>query len=138
MKTHLRSPSRLLTTTDRTALIDLGGYTHELFAGDADSTTIPFPGEALLLIAGGLVEQTEGLPAGLIALVEMNQVKFHRMAFAPTTIFVDIAIHGYRPTPSGSRRLWQMTWTVSSAVGDHVSADITMLGQTIGGADTSP
>lgn len=128
MSLYLRSPERLLTAKERDDLIAAGGYVHELFQSSKSNLEPPFPGEALLLFAGGLVEQTAGLPAGLIALVEISSVTFATLAIPPVTIFVQINIDDPTPTPGGSKVIWPMTWTLCSESGEHLSARIKMLG----------
>jgi hypothetical protein len=128
MSMVLMSPERVLTVTDRENLISLGGYIHNLFQVSEQNPIPPFPGEALLLIAGGLVEQTPDLPAGLIALVEISSITFPTMAIPPLSIFVHITIESAIPTPSGSKVIWPMTWSVRSTSGEHLRAEIKMLG----------
>jgi len=128
MTTELRSPERTLTATDRDQLVTIGGYVHALFQASDHNPEPPFPGEALLLFAGGLVEQTPDLPAGLIALVEMTEITFPTMAVPPLSIFVQITIKDPIPTPSGTKIIWPMTWSVQSTSGEHLRAEIKMLG----------
>jgi len=128
MAMELRSPERALTATDRDQLVSAGGYVHELFAVSDQNPEPPFPGEALLLFAGGLVEQTPDLPAGLIALVEITGITFLTLAVPPLSIFVQITIEDSIPTPSGTKLIWPMTWSVQSVLGEHLRAEIKMLG----------
>ena len=128
MSIELRSPTRVLTVTDRDELVTIGGYVHELFFVSDQNPEPPFPCEALLLFAGGLVEQTHDLPAGLIALVEISAMTFPIMAVPPLSIFVHITIEDAIPTPSGTKVIWPMTWSVKSNSGEHLSAEVKMLG----------
>ncbi len=128
MTMELRSPERTLTVADRDQLVTTGGYVHELFQVSDQNPEPPFPGEALLLFAGGLVEQTPDLPAGLIALIEMTEITFPTMAIPPLSVFVQIMIKDPIPTPSGTKVIWPMTWSVQSTSGEHLRAEIKMLG----------
>lgn len=124
----LNSPERLLTVYDRDRLIKDAGYIHELFGPSTLNPEPPFPAEALLLFAGGLVEQTVGLPEGIIALVEISQVTFGSMAVPPVAVHVELTIADPIPTPSGTKVIWPMTWVMLSENGDHFTATVKMLG----------
>ena len=124
----LRSPERTLNLSERDELIRSGGYTHELFQVTSSNPTPPFPGEALLLFAGGLVEQTVGLPEGIIAMVEVTQVTFPAMAIPPVTVHVDLTIDDPIPTPSGTKVIWPMHWIMCSDEATYLTADVKMLG----------
>ena len=128
MPVVLNSPERLLTVSDRDQLIKDAGYIHELFKPSDVNPEPPFPGEALLLFAGGLVEQTAGLPEGILALVEISTVTFGSMAVPPLTVHVELTIEDPIPTPSGTKVIWPMTWVMLSENGDHFTASIKMLG----------
>jgi hypothetical protein len=128
MPVVLKSPERLLTVSDRDRLIKDAGYIHELFKPSDVNPEPPFPGEALLLFAGGLVEQTVGLPEGIIALVEISTVTFGSMAIPPLTVHVELTIEDPIPTPSGTKVIWPMTWVMLSENGDLFTASIKMLG----------
>jgi hypothetical protein len=125
---ELISPVRELTVAERDQLISVGGYVHELFEPSSENPNPPFPGEALLLFAGGLVEQSADLPAGLIALVEMSEIIFPKMAVPPLKVHVEITIEEPVPTPSGTKVIWPMTWSLQSESGEHLRAEIKMLG----------
>lgn len=128
MVVELKSPERVLTVEERNDLVATGGYVHELFEPSDTNPVPPFPGEALLLFAGGLVEQTPDLPEGLIALVEMSSVTFSALAIPPVTVFVHVTIADPIPTPSGTKVIWPMTWSLRSESGEHLRAEIKMLG----------
>lgn len=128
MGLKLHSPERLLTARDRDQLVATGGYVHHLFQPTEQNPAPPFPGEALLLYSGGLVEQTVGLPEGLIALVEMTDISFPTMAIPPISVHVEITFGVPVPTPSGTKVIWPMIWSLCSERGEHVRAHIKMLG----------
>jgi len=123
----ITSPPRQLSDDDLEAFVERGGYVHPLFSQAGQRR--PFPGQALLLVAGGLVEQTEGLPSGIIALIEFSRVTFQAMAFPPIEVFVTIDVHEPTGTRRGDRIVWPMTWRVESADALHVTAEVRMLGQ---------
>lgn len=124
----LRSPERTLSLSERDELIQTGGYTHELFQVTDSNPAPPFPGEALLLFAGGLVEQTVGLPNGIIAMVEITRVTFPSMAIPPVTVRVEMTIDEPIPTPSGTKVIWPMHWVMRSDEATYLTADVKMLG----------
>jgi acyl dehydratase len=114
-----------LTVEDLELLVDVGGYVHPLFTHPTEST--PFPGQALLLVCGGLVEQTPGLPSDILALVELTQVRFLSMATPPLSVRVRLDLHEARPTSRPDRVLHPMTWTWVSATNEHLTAEVLML-----------
>lgn len=128
MPAILRSPDKTLTLSERDELIRTGGYTHELFHVTDSNPTPPFPGEALLLFAGGLVEQTVGLPGGIIAMVEVTSVTFPAMAIPPVTVRVEMTIDEPIPTPSGTKVIWPMRWVMCSDEATYLTANVKMLG----------
>lgn len=121
----IHSPWRELTVEDLKVLVDVGGYVHPLFENPDDRT--PFPGQALLLISGGLVEQTDGLPENIIALVELTDVRFLSMVTPPTAVRVLLDLHPIRPTSRPDRVLHPMTWTLVSQEAEHLRAEVVML-----------
>lgn len=125
MPPPLLSPWRELTLEDLRTLITVGGYVHPLF--EAPDNQTPFPGQALLLISGGLVEQTTGLPGNIIALTELSQVRFLAMVTPPKRVRVQIDVHPMRPTSRPDRILQPMTWTLISSDAEHLRADVVML-----------
>src|SRR5688500_15585695 len=79
------SPSRKLDDKLLRKLVDLGGDTHPLFTNPefAKRTPIgrtPFPGEAVLLLMGGLLEQSGKFDETTIALVGFDEVSFRAPA----------------------------------------------------------
>ena len=66
-------------------LVDTGGYVHPLFAPgpgtEEPARAVPLPGQGVLLLMGGLVEQSGALDDA-VALVELRRVRFHRMLTA--------------------------------------------------------
>lgn len=124
---RLFSPDRELTAQDLHTCVTMGGYVHPLF-NDPEASA-PFPGQALLLFCGGLVEQTVGLPDDIIALVELSQVRFLEMVRPPATVRVQVDLHPRQATSRGDRVLCPMTWTLVSDEAEHLTADVLMLGR---------
>lgn len=98
-------------------LVRLGGYTHPLFHpvdnGVGGGPAVPMPGQGVLLLMGGLVEQS-GLLDDAIALVELRSVRFLAMVRSGVTLGVRIA-EVERSTTSSGKTLQVFRWT---AVGD--------------------
>lgn len=108
------SPSRAVTTEDHAELVNRGGYTHPLFtdAAFAASTAIgrsPLPGQAVLLLMGGLVEQTSRFDETVIALVGFDEVRFREPAFPGDVLRVEVTVSS-KQERSGERGLMRMRW----------------------------
>lgn len=103
-------------------LVKRGGYTHPLFhpspAEQAEGGSPPLPGQAVLLLAGGLLEQSGALDRA-VALVELREVRFLRMVRAGDVIHVVLVPGDRRATRSG-RLLRDDCWTVLAAGGQPV------------------
>ena len=110
-----RSATRVLDAGLVDSLVGLGGYTHPLFTDPAYLATTPFermpvPGEAVLLLMGGLVEGTGRLDETTIALLRFDAVAFEAPAFVDDTIHVDVTVLGKEPSASGRRGVLVMQW----------------------------
>ena len=118
-------------------LIGRGGYTHPLFqrvpGGDADGP--PLPGQAVVLLLGGLVEQS-GLLDDAIALLELRRARFHRMVKAGTTLRVRIERVASRVTSRGTQVV-DFRWTGIDADDEPVAeVEAVMLMNGTGREDT--
>ena len=105
----------MLTDADVETLITVGGYTHPLFTDPAFLAASPFdrrpvPGEGILLIMGGLAEQTERFDETTIALVGMDDVRFIGAAFAGDAIHVQIAVVEKQVVSDGRKGMLTMRW----------------------------
>jgi acyl dehydratase len=92
---HAVSPARFLDPADAGTVIGLGGYTHPLFTDPAHLASSPFatrpwPGQALLLVMGGLAEQTGLYDGWAVALLGFESVSFAAPACDGDTVTVEI------------------------------------------------
>ena len=96
-------------------LVRLGGYVHPLFtdakfAAASPLGASPFPGEAVLLIMGGLVESTGKFDESTIALLGFEEARFAAPAIAGDEIRVVVTVEGKELTPSKSKGILVMDW----------------------------
>ena len=127
MSDHSAEGNSVLITVDLIdTLVTAGGYTHHLFA-DADSSDgRPLPGQAVLLLMGGLVEQS-GLVLDAIALLEIGRVQFHKMVRAGSSLDVEVVAGAQKRTSTG-KVLQNYTWIAPDETGDSVAeAEVLML-----------
>ena len=107
-------------------LIGLGGYTHRLFQGDGAREDPPLPGQAVLLLMGGLVEQSGALDDAT-ALLELRRVRFRRMVTSGTSLRVRLSAGAETTTTSG-KLLREYGWTAVDGAGETlVQAEVLML-----------
>lgn len=108
-----RSPLRRLTAEEGDALVQIGGYTHPLFTDPDHLAASPFPsrpwpGQALLLLMGGLVEQTGLFDDRVVALLGFESVDFLGPAFDDDALYVEVE---ELPAPAGGNgRTGRFTW----------------------------
>lgn len=111
------SPSRTITQELIDTLVELGGYPHPLFHPTAEERAAgrgaPLMGQGVLLLAGGLAEQSGALDDA-IALVGLTDVSFRAMVRAGTAVHLVLDLLATTTTASGKRRS-EYRWTV---VGD--------------------
>ena len=103
------TPAVEVTSDLVTDLIARGGYTHPLFHPTEPDAHAPLPGQGLLLLMGGLVEQSGELDHA-IAMVELRRVRFRRMVLPGTTVRVRLA-PGESTTTSSGKVLREYAWT---------------------------
>lgn len=88
-------------------LVRLGGYTHPLFHPTAGQrsrgASAPLMGQGVLLLAGGLAEQS-GVLDDAIALIGLADVRFHTMVRAGRSVRLVIDKGATTITSSGKRR----------------------------------
>lgn len=108
-------------------LIELGGYTHPLFQADrADQAAPPLPGQAVLLLMGGLVEQSGALDDA-IALLELRRVRFRCMVTPGTSLRVRL-VAGAETTTASGKLLREYAWTAVDEAGEVLAeAEVLMM-----------
>ncbi|MCA1832302.1 MAG: MaoC family dehydratase [Actinomycetota bacterium] len=127
------TPSRAFTSKDLATLVSIGGYTHPLFTDAAFAAASPFgntpaPGQALLLLMGGLVEQSGKLDRSTIGLIGFESVRFAAPAFPGDTLTVHVAVKDKERSKSGRRGSLLMAWQCENGHGEIlVKAEATML-----------
>lgn len=119
----ISTPSRVVSDEDVSSLVSLGGYTHPMFndpgyAKAASFGRIPLPGEAVLLLMGGLVEQTERFDETTIALVALEEVRFKAPAFAGDTLSVEMTVKDKRPSSAGRTGTVDLLWRCLNGEGE--------------------
>ena len=121
---ELCTPALEVSAETIATLVETGGYVHPLFTGT--DATRPLPGQALLLLMGGLVEQSGALDHA-IAMVEIRAVRFSRMVVAGTSVRVRLRAGEVTRTRSG-KTLQEWTWTAVDGDDDVLAtAQVLML-----------
>jgi acyl dehydratase len=110
--TCAETPRRRVTAELVREVVEVGGYTHPLFrpADPAAAAEVPLPGQGVLLLAGGLVEQS-GLLGDAVAMLGMEQVSFAAMVRAGDEIRVRLTPGAQRRSRSG-RTVQEFDWEV--------------------------
>jgi acyl dehydratase len=111
----VETPAIEVTADLVATLVSRGGYTHPLFHRPAP----PLPGQAVLLLMGGLVERSGALDHA-IALLELRRARFHAMVTAGATLRVRIAAGAARTTSSGTV-VQEYAWTAVDGHGSVVA-----------------
>ncbi|GGM46107.1 MaoC family dehydratase [Dactylosporangium sucinum] len=116
------SPTVVVTAELIEGLVASGGYTHPLFnptpAQRSSGVAAPLPGQGVLLLAGGLAEQSGALDDA-IALVELKSVTFLRMVRAGQVLSLELTPGVERATKSG-KVIREYRWLVREHGGDPV------------------
>ncbi len=91
------------------------GYVHPLFADPAYPATVGLssgllPGELVLLLMGGLAEQTGVFDETTIALVEFESVKFKKPAVGGSTVRLNMEVLKKHASSSGRRGFLTFRW----------------------------
>ena len=113
-------------------LIATGGYTHPLFTDPsyAAATTFgktPLPGQAILLLLGGLVEQSGRFDETVVALIGIDSVEFLAPAFAGDTLTGEVEVLGKEPSASGKRGTVVMAWRCRNGHGQQLLESTTRM-----------
>ena len=125
MSTRTTSPSVLVTEELAKDLVQSGGYTHPLFHPESDADR-PLPGQAVLLLMGGLVEQSGALDHA-VALLELRSTRFLKMVKPGVRLHVEIELDD--PGPSSRATTQQVVrWTAVTADGAAIAeSEVLML-----------
>jgi acyl dehydratase len=112
----------LLTQELRNSLVQLGNYSHPIFhylavAQSSGMPALPLPGQGLLLIAGGAVEES-GIVKDAIALVGLGETKFVKPAFTGDEIVVEIKEESRTLTSAGKKAIAVFTWEITNGKGE--------------------
>ncbi len=126
-------PSVLVTDELISTLVATGGYSHPLFNPNVAESSDgpggearPLPGQAVLLLMGGLAEQSALLDRA-IALLEIRRVRFDKMVRAGSRLAVEITEGDESQTSSG-KILQEFTWVAHDQRGERVArAEVLML-----------
>ena len=91
------SPTRVISAADLDEIVAVGGYTHPLFTDPAYATRStfkarPVPGQGLMLLMGGLAEQTQIFDDTTIGLIAFDTVRFLSPAFAGDAVRLDMEV----------------------------------------------
>jgi acyl dehydratase len=130
------TPTRAIDIDLHARLIEVGGYTHPLFTDREYLATTPFdapplPGQALLLLMGGLVEQSGKFDDTVIALLGFDSVKFLAPAVPGMTVRVRVEVLDKEPRPDRDRGVLVLGWRCLDQVGERlVDATARMLFRT--------
>lgn len=118
----VRTDSQEITQDFIRSVVSLGGYTHPLFSPDREGATPdqgpPLPGQGVLLIMGGLLEQSGALDHA-IALLELKSVKFYQMVRAGVHLSVELTPLAVKETSSG-KLIQDYRWVVVDEQGGSV------------------
>ncbi len=114
-----RSPDLTVEPAAAATLIALGGYVHPLFTDPGFLEASPFaarplPGQALLLLMGGLAEQCGAYDERTLALLGLDEVVFHRAAVDGDTFHVEVE---QRPAGAADGRVTSWWWRAVRADG---------------------
>ena len=117
-----------ITEEIRSSLVRIGNYTHPLFsdltvAKNSNMNSLPLPGQALLLLAGGAVENSGELDDA-IALLELVETSFSRPAFAGDSITVEISKLDRKVTSGGEKSVDTFSWSILNQNGDLLAKTI--------------
>lgn len=111
----------------RAALVRAGGFTHPLFTRPGEVALpggSPLPGQGVLLLMGGLAEQSGRLDDA-IALLGMTGVRFRRPAVPGVRIRVNVQVISRVPRSPG-RAVCEMRWDAVSAADAAVLVQATV------------
>jgi acyl dehydratase len=122
-----RAAEVTVTADLATAAMQLGGYTHPLFTDPAyvrESSPFPSPpvaGELVLLLCGGLAEQSEVHDEHTVALLGFDDVRFPAPAFHGDALTLEMEVVELVPSAAGGRGVAAFRWTCAKQDGQVVA-----------------
>jgi hypothetical protein len=117
-----------VTEEMRADMVRIGGYTHPLFSRPGAvslPTGSPLPGQGVLLLMGGLVEQSGRLDDAVV-LMGLADVRFRRPAVAGSRVAVHVEVVAETPHRS-ENCVRTMRWTAVDGDTVLVTATAAML-----------
>jgi acyl dehydratase len=110
------SPTFQLDPGRTREILGWAGYVHPLFTDPGYAATVGFtggivPGELVLLLLGGLAEQTNLFDETTIALVEFESVKFKKPAKPGDTLRLEMNVVKKHTSSSGRHGFLTFVWT---------------------------
>ena len=117
-----------ITEEIRSSLVRIGNYTHPLFsdltvAKNSNMNSLPLPGQALLLLAGGAVENSGELD-NAIALLELVETSFSKPAFTGDSITVEISKIDRKVTSDSEKSIDTFSWAITNQNGDLLAKTV--------------
>ena len=117
-----------ITEEIRSSLVQIGNYTHPLFsdltvAKNSNMNSLPLPGQALLLLAGGAVENSGELD-NAIALLELVETSFSKPAFTGDSITVEISKIDRKVTSDSEKSIDTFSWAITNQNGDLLAKTV--------------
>ena len=95
-------------------------FSDEGFARRAGFSAIPVPGELVLLLMGGLAEQTAAFDETTLALTGLDEVRFRTPCHAGNTIRLQMEVVARELSCSGRRGFLTFAWTCLNQRGETV------------------
>lgn len=115
----------VITEELRSGLVKLGNYTHPLFsdlsvAQSSGMPSLPLPGQALLLLAGGAAENS-GAIDDAIALVGLSETQFFKPAFTGDLVTLELIELDRIPTSKGDKAIANFSWKILNQNGETLA-----------------
>lgn len=105
--------ARGIAAQDARTVVELCGYTHPLFAGDAPPRMLP--GQIVLALMAGALESSGRMGADVMALVGMDDVAFRAPLAPGDPLDVEVVVAGREPTSRGDRDVLELDLRATSA-----------------------
>jgi acyl dehydratase len=121
------APRRTVTESLATTMTALAGYTHPLFTDAVyvrEHTPFerpPIAGGLVLLLCGGLAEQTDVFDEHTVALLGFDDVGFPAPSFHGDTLALEMEVTELNPSSRGDRGVAAFRWTCTRDDGEVVA-----------------